>query len=434
MSFRRTELSHLQTSDGASERMERREPGHLNGPVSGRLSGRLSGRAVEHRFQHGLYAYYRGDYSEALIELEKVCENAASLGDHARFIETCGYVLRILAEHEEFARIKRIETRVLAILSTVDLPLRVQSRVMYILGICNCYQESQHDQAMNRFREAIDCAIQAEDKEALAAPLYGAATVLYARQRYDEALRQLDRLEVLLSCLQLRDLQSASQLLRSMILRNQNQNETALAAAWLAFDSLKEQPNLVLYLNTLCVLGTLYTAKGDAKTARIYLDLANRTLKRKESPRIARLVDDALAKVTQLRLPSPDIIYDTRTGVLTETAKGEIRFEGQFVLRDLLCMFLQQPGYVFNKEDIVRSVWKQEYSPEIHDNKIYVTIKRLRKLLETEDSPKDYILRAKTGYFLNPKIRILVTGDSLPASLRTDLPTCSIPAGTAEGK
>ncbi len=371
--------------------------------------------ASDRRFQQGLFAYHRGDYTLALREFDKAGEAAAQQGDHARFVETCTFVLRILAEREEFARIERIEDRVVAILATAELPSRLKSRAMYILGICACYQDTRHDQAMNRFRDAIDFAIVSEDKEALASPLYGAATVLYARGRYEEALKELSRLDILLSCLVLPELNSASRLLRSMILRNQGQLDDALESAWASYETLKHHPHLVIYLHTLCTLGTIYSLKGDVACARLYLDLADRSLKRDEFPRIARLVDEALTQVRSKGAGPTDLSFDSKTGVLYERSKGEIRFEGQFILRDMLRVFLESPGRIFTKEDLARLVWREDYRTEIHDNKIYVTIKRLRKLLECEETKTDYILRAKTGYFLNPKTRVAIDETAIPA-------------------
>ena len=75
---------------------------------------------------------------------------------------------------------------------------------------------------------------------------------------------------------------------------------------------------------------------------------------------------------------------------------------------DLLKLFLRNPGQVFSKEALVREVWKQEYDPATHDNKVYVTIKRLRRLIEPDyDRPK-YIFRSKNGYYLNKSTKVLV--------------------------
>jgi len=92
--------------------------------------------------------------------------------------------------------------------------------------------------------------------------------------------------------------------------------------------------------------------------------------------------------------------------------KGEIKFDGQFILRDLLRVFMEasvaNPGATLSKEDLVREVWAEDYRPQSHDNKIYVNIKRLRRLIEPDDGSTEYILRGKLGYYLNPNLRIAV--------------------------
>jgi DNA-binding winged helix-turn-helix (wHTH) protein len=381
--------------------------------------------ASNRKFERAVVAYHRGDYTLALKKFEQVSHSSWQLKDHFRFVESCAYTLRILAEREEFAKAEPIETKLLSVLnSNVDLHLKLKSRALYTLGICSCYRDGrragsrfepidndydQNHEAMRCFREAIDLAIRSGDREALASPLYGLATVLYAGGHYVEALKELDRVDVLVSCLNLSDLGSAAYLLRSLICRNQNKFEDALAAAWAAFESLKNHPHIILYLHTLVALSSIHLQKNEPASAMLYIDLVNRSLKRDEFPRIARLVDEILMALGATSGPQPDLIFDSKTGVLLSKDKGEIRFEGQFVLRDLLLAFLKKPGHVFNKEELVRLIWREDYVAAIHDNKIYVTIKRLRKLLEAPNNPKtEYVLRAKTGYFFNPKINIRI--------------------------
>ena len=78
---------------------------------------------------------------------------------------------------------------------------------------------------------------------------------------------------------------------------------------------------------------------------------------------------------------------------------------------DMLRLFIQNPGNVYSKEVLVKQVWKQEYNPAVHDNKIYVTIKRLRKLIEPEYDKPRYIFRAKNGYYLNKNTSILLQNE-----------------------
>lgn len=368
------------------------------------------------RFQSALFAYHRGDYVRALSEFEKLGERLYRSGDWARYVECSVFVLRLLAEQEDFKKVDKVEARLQEIESlrkstTIGVSAKLWSRLHYVLGICHVYRGDQHELAMDRFRHSIQAAMTCDDRSALAWPLYGAATVLYARERYDDALRELDKLKTLLSCCPVSEIESSAHLLNALILRNQGRLDAALQSTWEAFDSLKDQPHLGLYLHTLATLGTIFTQKNEPQTARLYLDLARRSLKRQEFPRIARIIDDALAK-TGSAAHGYDLELNLKSGSLQEIRKGEIRFDGQFILRDLLRVFmaksLKQPGATLSKEDLVREVWGESYRPQSHDNKIYVNIKRLRRLIEPEDGSTEYILRGKQGYYLNPNLKISV--------------------------
>ena len=70
-------------------------------------------------------------------------------------------------------------------------------------------------------------------------------------------------------------------------------------------------------------------------------------------------------------------------------------------------MFMGTPGQVYSKEEIVNNIWQQEYDPRVHDNKLYVTIKRLRKLIEPENDKPKYLYRAKNGYYFNKDVKFL---------------------------
>ena len=67
-------------------------------------------------------------------------------------------------------------------------------------------------------------------------------------------------------------------------------------------------------------------------------------------------------------------------------------------------MLAKNPGQSYNKEDLAKSIWKDEYNPLIHDKLIYTSISRLRKLIEPKGSSRKYILRGKDGYTFNPRV------------------------------
>lgn len=57
------------------------------------------------RFQSALFAYHRGDYLRALPEFEKLGERLYRSGDWTRYVECSIYVLRLLAEQEDFKKV-----------------------------------------------------------------------------------------------------------------------------------------------------------------------------------------------------------------------------------------------------------------------------------------------------------------------------------------
>ena len=103
-----------------------------------------------------------------------------------------------------------------------------------------------------------------------------------------------------------------------------------------------------------------------------------------------------------------DIVLDLKDCAIVEREKGCIELKNQFILIELSKLFLLNPGVAYSKEKIIQKVWKEDYSPEIHDNKIYVTIKRLREMIEMNSCKPKYICRSHLGYYFSKQARVLV--------------------------
>ena len=103
-----------------------------------------------------------------------------------------------------------------------------------------------------------------------------------------------------------------------------------------------------------------------------------------------------------------DIVLDLKDCVIVEREKGCIELKNQFILIELSKLFLLNPGVAYSKEKIIKIVWKEDYSPEIHDNKIYVTIKRLREMIETDSCKPKYICRNHLGYYFSKQAKVLI--------------------------
>jgi DNA-binding response OmpR family regulator len=140
----------------------------------------------------------------------------------------------------------------------------------------------------------------------------------------------------------------------------------------------------------------------------MYLKLAKKSADPENLRYLSRHIDVQLSELGVTSADDYDLIFDPTTNAVTERKKGRVDFKNQFILLDMLRLFMKQPGTVYSKEHLVKYVWRQDYDPTVHDNKIYVTIKRLRKLIEPDYDKPRYIFRAKNGYYLNKNTKILM--------------------------
>lgn len=122
---------------------------------------------------------------------------------------------------------------------------------------------------------------------------------------------------------------------------------------------------------------------------------------------IKRLEKEFFKKQTQ-GTGNYDIVFNKEEHSFIGKHKGCVQFKNQLILLDLLSLFIENQGKSHSKEDLVKRLWKEDYSPAVHDNKIYVTVKRLRDSIEPEDKKSSYICRNRKGYYLSDKVKVLV--------------------------
>jgi tetratricopeptide (TPR) repeat protein len=363
--------------------------------------------AHEYNYEMGRLYYDRAEYSKALERFEKACSLFIEQKLYDRYIDSLNYVLRILVEREEFRRVQDLKEKLQDLAMKENLELN--SRTHYILGLCSYYRDGQEEVAMEYFQKALRIALDKDNKVDMCYAIYGIANSYYSSGRLEEALKELYNLEVFFGALQIPDLQISSRLLNGLIHRNRGEYERALECFWQAYEMLKTNTSMLLYFNALYGLGSTYQRSGDTTLSRLYLQLAIRSINENELPRMARLLRSTLAEIGHNgEAREFDLIFDPDSNSVVEKNLGRVDFKNQFILIELLHLFLKNPGRVFPKEALVKKVWNQEYNPAVHDNKIYVTIKRLRQLIEPDFNKPKYIFRGKNGYYLNKSARVLV--------------------------
>ncbi|MEZ4871788.1 MAG: winged helix-turn-helix domain-containing protein [Bdellovibrionales bacterium] len=95
---------------------------------------------------------------------------------------------------------------------------------------------------------------------------------------------------------------------------------------------------------------------------KVYLNLAKRSIDPENNVYMAKAIDKVMEKYSDLQENQFDLVLDEECNQLMERKKGKVDFKSQFILMDLLKLFMNSPGEVFSKEALVEKVWKQDYA------------------------------------------------------------------------
>jgi len=349
----------------------------------------------------------RGDFLKGEEAMSLAASAFYAAQDFANYLKVTNYLLRIYAETDRFGEVNATKDKI------QDLVLRegfeLTSKTYHTLATCAFYK-GQIDTALEYWQKALALGLSADNKEDICFAIFGIALVYSRPQvgKYAEALKEIYNLQVFFQVFDLPELRFSTQILNASILATLKKYDEAIDILWRSYEDLKACKSVYLGINLLANLGATYGEAGDKDMAKMYLHLAMRSVDKKNHVRLAQQIQLELEKLGGGVHQNFDLIFDEENHSVVEKKLGRIEFKNQFILLDLLRLFVQNQGTVYSKEFLVEHVWKQPYDPVVHDNKIYVTIKRLRKLIEPDfDKPK-YIFRAKNGYYMNKSARVLL--------------------------
>jgi len=347
----------------------------------------------------------RCDFGIAIKTLQQAADGFINERNIDKYLKCQNYLLSMYAQREDLESVRQTKERL------QDLVLKegfeLSARIYYNLGVCACHK-GQLDVGLDYFQKSLSLALATDDKSDICHAIHGLGYAYYSLERYPEALKEIYNLQVFFQILDLPDLKLSSQMLNGHILRKMKKYDQALEILWGCYDLVREQKSMVLYLSLLYGMALAYKDSGEFDMARMYLTLAKKSSDPENLRYLCRHIDVQLLELGGSKDADYDLVLDSVSNSVTEKKKGRVDFKNQFILLDMLRLFMKQPGAVYSKEILVRQVWKQDYNPAVHDNKIYVTIKRLRKLIEPDYDKPRYIFRAKNGYYLNKNARVLL--------------------------
>lgn len=347
----------------------------------------------------------RGDFAVAIEKLNQALPVFLAVKDHKKYLDAVNLILRMHAERDEFPKIFEIKEQLQDLVLKDDLKL--VSKTYYIFGICASYKK-QYEASLDYFQKALNIALQENNREDMCYAILGIAITYKNLNKPTEALKELYNLQVFFQVLNIPEIQISALHVNGLIFLSQNKYDQALELFWQAYDLTKETKKIAQFALLLTNMGETYSLMGDHHLAKVYLDLAQKSIDPNNMVRLNMAIEDRLRELGEKSGNKFDIVFNSNEHSIVEKNLGKVDFKNQFILLDLLRLLVQNQGQVYSKEYLVQNVWKQEYDPAVHDNKIYVTIKRLRKMIEPDfDKPK-YIFRAKNGYFMSKTAKVLI--------------------------
>lgn len=345
----------------------------------------------------------RGDYQLALPNLIEAAETYLADKNFDLYLKSAQHILRIYAEREEFERLSAYKEKLQD--TVIRENIQLNSRVYYVFGIAAVYK-GQIENGLEYFKVALDHALKTDHKEDICFAILGISICYRHQKRFEESLKEIYNLNIFMQFIENADLKTAVLSANALVHLDLKRYDQALDLLWLAYEQTKLAKFHSTSVMLLANIGVCLFELGQKDAAKVYFEIVQKSADPKNHKKplgiIAKYVDQISVETSE----TVDLVFDSENHYVTEKSLGKIDFKNQFILLDLLKLFISKQGEVFSKEYLVEHIWKQDYDPAVHDNKIYVTIKRLRKMIEPDyDRPK-YIFRSKNGYFLNKSIKV----------------------------
>lgn len=345
----------------------------------------------------------RGDYDLALPTLIEAANLFLTDKNYDQYLKCTQNILRIYAEREDFDQLSALKEKLHD--TVIRENIQLNSRVYYVFGIAAVYK-GQTETALEYFKIALEHALKTDVKEDICYAILGISICYRRQQKFEEALKEIYNLNIFLQFIENPELKASVLSSNGSILEDLKKYDQALDVFWQAYELTKVTKQLSVSLGILAHIGICLFETNQKDTAKVYFDLVMKGVDVNNGKNLISYIAKYVQSYKKHNNENYDLSFDFDNHQIKERQIGTVDFKNQFILLDLLKLFISKQGEVFSKEYLVEHIWKQNYDPETHDNKIYVTIKRLRKMIEPDyDRPK-YIFRSKNGYFLNKSIKV----------------------------
>jgi tetratricopeptide (TPR) repeat protein len=325
--------------------------------------------------------------------------------DYSQYLKCQNALLRIHSEALNSEAVNAIKEEIQDLVLKDVIQLTADA--YYTLGICS-NNKGNLDLGLSYFEKSLDLAFQENNSSAMAYAIFGVAVSYYGKKDYEKAEEEIYKLKVFFEVMPGDALIHATSILHGLILIEKSRLSEALEKLWKTYELLKKDYDICSFVNVLYVMGKAYMRMNKNEEAKLYFGLALKS-NPKYFVKTKNDIEALLSQIEDQNTEAYDLVVDMKSHVVREKERGEIDFRNQFILLELIQLLAREPGKIYSKEDLVKRIWNQDYNPNVHDNKVYVTIKRLRKLVEPNMEKPQYIYRSKNGYFINQNLKIKVS-------------------------
>ncbi|MFP5459508.1 MAG: winged helix-turn-helix domain-containing protein [Bacteriovoracia bacterium] len=345
--------------------------------------------------------YDKADFEKAEHHFLSSLERTELPQDAFAVFKIYGFLIRIYSEGLNEVEANKYIAKSNEVLSQVVAALpSLTAEYFYNLGVVATYK-GDFPEAHKNFQQSYRKAQTENEPELMAKSLYALATNCYNMSQFAEALNSIVQLNELLNILKKGYLKGSMHLLWGNTLRELGQYAEAMGHYETALKLLHAKRCWNMHNYVLLNEGIAMKKMGEFSKALLLFNLA---LQSTDDDNFRRLKQLILAEVEDVNDSSVDLYLDRHNRVIHEKSLGVIDFKHRFVLLEILFLLAVNPGTYYNKEDLAKMIWKDEYNPLIHDKLIYTSISRLRKLIEPKNGKRQYILRGKDGYTFNPRV------------------------------
>ncbi len=348
----------------------------------------------------GTLYFEKGEFSNAIPYLLEARERALANKKARRYFNISYMLLRVRLEMGMVKEVESIKNDLQKFV--VEENIEMSSRLYYTLGICS-YLEKKNESALTFFNQAFNVALSESNKEDMCYALCGKAIWFQQQKDYEKVFSIIENLRLFFESVSVPEVEASIGICEVQIFVELGKYDDAVKSLWVAFNVAKKSKS-VQFMNAYILIqfGVTYLKMNKIDMAENYFDLAEGLINPVEHVRTKSILMNCRKELEAKKTLHPDIKIDLRDNTVEEVSKGKLELNNQFILLELLVEFIKKKGSALTKTDLAEMLWNQDYDPSQHDNKIYVTIRRLRKLLEPNPKKPHYILRTKDGYQLNP--------------------------------